>query len=141
MNFRVEPSHLNGTVRIPGSKSHTIRALVCALYADGESIIRFPLISADTLSARKMVEKLGATVTGDDSLWRVRGGGIPASSDMIDVGNSGTALYFGIAAGALSSSPVSFTGDHQICRRSAGPLLDALSALGTDVTSTNGCTP
>ena len=141
MDYRIEPSRLAGTVRIPGSKSHTIRALVCALYAEGESVIRHPLVSADTLSARKMVELLGASVIDDGDVWRVRGGSISVPSETIDVGNSGTALYFGIAAAAIAGGRVDFTGDHQICRRSAGPLLDALSALGVEVTSTEGCTP
>jgi len=141
MDYRVAPSRLEGSVRIPGSKSHTIRALICALYADGESIIRHPLISADTLSARGMVELLGAEISDDGDSWRVRGGSISAPKEIIDVGNSGTALYFGIAAASIARTEISFNGDHQICRRSAGPLLDALSSMGVDVKSTEGCTP
>ena len=141
MNWTISPSTLSRTVRIPGSKSHTIRALICSLYADGESLIHDPLISSDTLSGRDMAVALGLSVSDEGSLWRVSGRGVSPSGGTIDVGNSGTSLYFGIAAAALSGATTSFTGDEQICRRSARPLLEALANLGVRVTSTNGCTP
>ena len=141
MNWTVSPSSLEGTVRIPGSKSHTIRALICALYAHGESVIRDPLISSDTLSGKDMASALGADIAVEKGVWRVTGRGVNPSGAAIDVGNSGTSLYFGIAAAALSDRPVTFTGDEQICRRSAAPLLSALESLGVKVESTNGCTP
>ena len=46
MRYRVQPSGLGGEVAIPCSKSHTIRALVCALLAEGESVIGSPLDSS-----------------------------------------------------------------------------------------------
>jgi 3-phosphoshikimate 1-carboxyvinyltransferase len=57
------------------------------------------------------------------------------------VGNSGTTLFLALAAAALGESPVTFTGDEQIGRRSAGPLLDALEGLGVRVESAarDGC--
>jgi 3-phosphoshikimate 1-carboxyvinyltransferase len=60
---------------------------------------------------------------------------------VIDVGNSGTTLFLALAAASLYSFPVTFTGDEQIARRSAGPLLDALAGFGISVQSKNGCTP
>jgi 3-phosphoshikimate 1-carboxyvinyltransferase len=61
----------------------------------------------------------------------------------LDVGNSGTTLYLGMAAAALGSRPVEFTGDEQIRRRSAAPLLEALAGLGVRAASKrgNGCAP
>ena len=141
MNWTVSPSTLEGSVRIPGSKSHTIRALICSLYADGESLIRDPLVSSDTLSGKDMAVSLGADISVESGLWRVRSRGVAPSGGTIDVGNSGTSLYFGIAAAALSCSPVTFSGDEQICRRSAAPLLSALESLGVKTESSNGCTP
>lgn len=140
MDIKAMPSTCSGSVRIPGSKSHTIRALVCAMFADGESIIRNPLISEDTLSAKAMVKALGAQVTEEGSVWKVRGTG-KLKGAKVDVGNSGTSLYFGLAAAALSGDTIEFDGDDQIRRRTAGPLLTALSSLGVKVTSNDGCAP
>jgi 3-phosphoshikimate 1-carboxyvinyltransferase len=61
----------------------------------------------------------------------------------LDAGNSGTTLYLAMAAAALGSCPVEFTGDEQIRRRSAAPLLEALAGLGVRAASRrgNGCAP
>jgi 3-phosphoshikimate 1-carboxyvinyltransferase len=141
MNLIVSPSTLSGRVRIPGSKSHTIRALICALYANGESIIRNPLHSEDTLSAKRMVESFGAEIIDEGDLWRVHGTGEVTSHVMIDVGNSGTSLYFGMSAAAISDGPITFDGDAHTRRRTAMPLIDALEKLGVKVESSNGRAP
>ncbi len=51
MKLIVRKSHLKGTVTIPGSKSHTIRAVAIASLAKGQSAIHNPLTSSDTQSA------------------------------------------------------------------------------------------
>ena len=53
MNLTVRPSNLSGVVPIPASKSHTIRGIVIAALAHGQSILRQPLMSADTESAMR----------------------------------------------------------------------------------------
>jgi 3-phosphoshikimate 1-carboxyvinyltransferase len=60
----------------------------------------------------------------------------------LDVGNSGTTLYLALAVAGLGKRPISFTGDAQIARRSAGPLLEALRGLGIRVEAgAEGCVP
>jgi 3-phosphoshikimate 1-carboxyvinyltransferase len=61
----------------------------------------------------------------------------------VDVGNSGTTLFLALSVAALGTEPVEFTGDEQIRRRSAGPLLEALAGLGARVEALggNGCAP
>jgi 3-phosphoshikimate 1-carboxyvinyltransferase len=59
----------------------------------------------------------------------------------LDAGNSGTTLYLCMAAAALGSAPVEFSGDEQLRRRSAAPLLEALAGLGVRTESANGCAP
>jgi 3-phosphoshikimate 1-carboxyvinyltransferase len=54
------------------------------------------------------------------------------------VGNSGTTLFLALAAAALGGEPVTFTGDGQIARRSAEPLLEALRGLGISVSCGEG---
>ncbi|MGL4368813.1 MAG: 3-phosphoshikimate 1-carboxyvinyltransferase, partial [Spirochaetota bacterium] len=98
MNWTISPSALSGTVRIPGSKSHTIRSLICGMYAEGESVIRNPLISSDTVSGKEMVHRLGAEIKEENGVWRVKKGhfSMPGTvQSPINVGNSGTSLYFG----------------------------------------------
>ena len=76
MNLIVNPRTLSGTIAVPGSKSHTIRAVALAMMADGVSRIHAPLVSADTLAAVRAAKALGATVDrGTDAVWTVAGTG------------------------------------------------------------------
>jgi 3-phosphoshikimate 1-carboxyvinyltransferase len=145
MLMKVSMSSPKGKVRIPGSKSHTIRALFLASLAEGRSEIIQPLISNDALSAVKICQAMGAQIDRKEDRFIVQGfGGKPlVPEDVIDVGNSGTSLWFGITAAALCEGHTVFTGDHQIRRRPMGPLLEAVNALGGSAVSTrsNGLAP
>ena len=140
MKYIVNPSRIGGSVPIPGSKSHTIRALALGLLADGESMIRRPLESSDTLSCLGMVERFGARVSREDGAWRVRGTGSRPGlpDDVIDTGNSGTSLYIGLGIASLVSGITVFTGDHQIRSRPADGLLKSINDLGGRAVSTRG---
>ena len=98
MKLIVRKSQLKGTVPIPGSKSHTIRAVAIASLAAGKSIIRNPLVSNDTLSSVDCYRLLGAKIdTGNENMWQVEGNGgkISVPDKIIDVGNSGTTMRLG----------------------------------------------
>ena len=63
MIWEVAPcSQLAGRIAVPGSKSHTIRAVIAALLGNGTSEIISPLYSADTRSALNAAKILGASV-------------------------------------------------------------------------------
>ncbi|MDR2629363.1 MAG: 3-phosphoshikimate 1-carboxyvinyltransferase [Spirochaetaceae bacterium] len=172
MNVLITPHRFSRVLRIPASKSHTIRRLLIAALGEGVSEIAYPLDSLDTRSCAAVCRVLGVEITGDRSagltgdgpganppdgegkrpgIWTVRGIGtaegpaFPPGPAVCDVGNSGTTLFLALAAAALGTVPVTFTGDEQIGRRGAGPLLDALAALGVKVSSRKdpvpGCTP
>ena len=141
-------SRLKGTVAIPGSKSHTIRAVAIASLAKGESSIRSPLASGDTLSAVSCYRSLGAKIdSSNNDCWKVTGiaGQIIVPKEIIDVGNSGTTLRIAMGSAALASAgqTIHFTGDEQIQTRPIGPLIDSLNELGAKCVSVknNGKAP
>jgi len=128
-------SRLKGTVAIPASKSHSIRAVAIASLAHGRSLIRSPLLSADTMSAVTSYRALGATIDiSDPNCWTVvgTGGQIRVPPAPIDVGNSGTTLNIAIGSASLAGAgeTVTFTGDRQTQSRPVGPLLNSLNDLG-----------
>jgi len=145
MLLSVNNSKTTGSVRIPGSKSHTIRALFIASLADGTSIINDPLISNDALSAVEVCKALGAKIETSDDKYVVQGfNGVPIiPADVINVGNSGTTLRFGVMTASLSEGYTVFTGDYQIRRRPLSPLIGAVNNLGGTAFSTlnNGMAP
>jgi len=148
MKLIVQKSRLKGSVAIPGSKSHTIRAVAIASLASGQSLIRNPLVSSDTQSAVNCYRALGSAIdTSDSKLWKVTGTGgeITAPRETIDVGNSGTTLRIAIGSAALAGpgQTTTFTGDEQTQTRPIGPLMEALGNLGAKCTSlrNNGKAP
>lgn len=148
MLLTVKKSLLSGTVAIPGSKSHTIRAVAIASLADGTSIIRNPLISNDTLSAVEAYRAFGAKIdTNNPSSWQIQGiaGRIEAKQIQIDVGNSGTTMNLAIGTAALAQpdTEISLTGDYQIQYRPVGTLINSINDLGANAhcLKDNDCPP
>lgn len=146
MNLMVEQSTLRGEAGIPGSKSHTIRAVAIASLAEGESVIGRPLDSADAAAAVRAYSALGAAIEMGLAEWRVRGtGGNPTvPENVIDVANSGTTMRLAMGSCALSRDGYAvLTGDAQVRRRPCGPLAQSLTDLGAQAWSTRGagCPP
>ncbi len=145
MILKVRKSKMSGTLKIPGSKSHTIRALFMASLAGGESQIYNPLVSNDALSAVEVCKALGAQIDMQDNRFSIKGfNGNPCTpSDVVNVGNSGTTLRLGLYLAALGEGYTVFTGDYQVCRRPLGPLISAINNLGGEAFATrnNGMAP
>lgn len=143
MRLTVKKSVLNGSVAVPGSKSHTVRGIVAALAAEGESILRSPLYSADTMSTLAAARAFGAVVREEAGFWAIRGRGrhFADPGTVVDMGNSGlgTRLLTGFAA--LQDFKVSFTGDSSLCSRPMGPMLDSFRQLGAEIVSADGYLP
>lgn len=127
-------SSLTGSISVPGSKSHTIRACLLAALAEGSSTIRNPLPSADCLSAARCIAELGAKVemSQDNRCWTVHGAGgnVHLPSNVVDVGNSGSVLYFLTPIAATFPGWSIFTGDESIRTRPVRHLAQALEQLG-----------
>ena len=144
MEISVKKSKISGQVEIPGSKSHTIRAIFIAALASGTSTIKMPLISEDTVAALRAASILGAWIKrGDDTVWRISGTGghLLQPAGVINMENSGTGLRLFTAMAALGDFKVRFDGDDSLRTRKMGSLLEALSAMGAKVESANGLCP
>jgi 3-phosphoshikimate 1-carboxyvinyltransferase len=126
---------LDATVRIPGSKSYTQRAMVIAALAEGQSILRDSLLSEDTRILATALSDLGADIRteGTEMMIRGNGGRLVRPSREIHLGNNGTAMRLLSGAASLSEGPVVLTGDPRLRVRPMKSLLDALTLLGVDV--------
>jgi 3-phosphoshikimate 1-carboxyvinyltransferase len=129
---------VSATVRLPGSKSMTARALVLAAVSSGSSTLRAPLRARDTVLMAAGLRAMGATVTtADDDLWVVRPRSLHGPAK-VDVGLAGTVMRFLPAVAALANGPVTFDGDPRARQRPMAPLIDALGALGADIEASPG---
>lgn len=139
MNIRSQKNSLTGSICVPGSKSHTIRALLLASLADGISRIKNPLPSAYCLSTAAALPLIGSEVDlnlspdGEaGSEWTVSGAGknLHLPTDVVNVGNSGSLLYFLSPIAATFEGFSIFTGDESIRKRPVFHVVDALNQLG-----------
>ncbi len=136
MKIRAKKSTLRGTTSVPGSKSHTIRALILAAIAHGNSEIENPLTGEDCVSCAKAIEKLGAKADfSNPKVWKVVGAGENAHlpHDVVDVGNSGSVLYFLSPIAATFKGWSIFTGDKSIRTRPVKHLASLLEQAGATV--------
>lgn len=147
LSLKPQEGPLFGSVRPPGSKSYTNRALVLAALAHGTSALEGALFSDDTLHMARGLSALGIDVRSDESRHRfevVGGGGrVPAAQASVYVGNSGTTARFLTPVLALGRGAYDLDGNEAMQKRPIQPLLDALSSLGGRAVSVrgNGCPP
>ncbi len=138
---RVKRSALIGSLILPSSKSHTIRAILLAALTKGKSLLHHILDSPDTTCAVRAACQFGAKVTSVSTGLEVIGvAGFPQiPDDIIDAGNSGQVLRFASALAALSKGYTAVTGDKSIrFNRPIQPLLDGLNGLNAWAVSTRG---
>ena len=130
---------LAATISLPGSKSLTNRELVLAALADGPSTLRAPLRSRDSDLMVQALRALGTTiddVPGDSEFgadWLVTPGELVGGVS-IDCGLAGTVMRFLPPVASLALGPVAFDGDEAARRRPMRAMVDALRALGVDIT-------
>jgi len=132
---------LEGEITIPGSKSHTIRAVIIASLAEGTSKIKNPLKSGDTMAAVNACKALGAKINIENEReWIIEGfNHTPKNPEaVLDMANSGTSLRLmsGIIA-ALCDFEVELEGDESLSTRHMQPLLKSFNELGAETLSTN----
>jgi 3-phosphoshikimate 1-carboxyvinyltransferase len=128
-------------VRVPGDKSISHRALICAALAHGRSRIRNILPSADVHSTAGVLRALGAGVPALSGDVRVDGrglGGLTESHTALDCGNSGTTAR--LMSGVLSGCPFPsrLVGDASLSRRPMGRVAKPLGEMGARFTFESG---
>lgn len=132
---RITPlvSPVRANVTVPGSKSITNRALICASLAQGASHIRNASGSDDTNLLANGLNQLGvlARRQGNELVVEGNGGTLYAPRFPIPVGNAGTTLRFLTGLAALAQGRVHFSASSRMAERPMDELLDALNALGT----------
>lgn len=136
-----------GSIRPPGSKSITNRALVIAALADGITTLTGVLDSRDTEVMIDSLQRLGIAVAHDKASQRAvvtaAGGRIPQSAADLWLENSGTSIRFLTAMCALGHGRYRLDGNKRMRERPIGDLLQSLRSFGIDARSELGtdCPP
>ncbi|WP_240330732.1 3-phosphoshikimate 1-carboxyvinyltransferase [Sphingorhabdus sp. Alg239-R122] len=135
---------LTGTIRVPGDKSISHRALMLSALAIGRSQIAGLLEGEDVLSTAAALHAMGADIRRhDDATWVVHGvgtGGLTQPGKALDMGNSGTSARLLMGLLASHDVIVSMTGDASLSSRPMARVTDPLGKTGAEFTTSPGGT-
>ena len=118
-------------VELPGSKSHTNRALVLAAVAAGPSVVRAPLVARDTTLMADALRALGVGVDAASADWTIDPQALHGGR--VDTGLAGTVMRFVPPIATLAEGDVHFDGDAYARTRPMSTLLDGLRQAGAEV--------
>src|SRR5215211_4999533 len=146
-SLKIEPivRPLHATVRVPGSKSLTNRALLIAALANGTTHLTNALFSDDSKYFATALQTLGFEVQLDETNHEMTvtglGGKIPATQAELFIGNAGTAARFLSAFLTLGNGEYILDGEPRMRERPIGDLIDALHQLGVELEANHNCPP
>ncbi len=129
---------VEGTVRLPGSKSLSNRTLLLAALAEGTTKLSNLLDSDDTRYMREALRKLGVsyTLSEDNTTCIIEGNGgafhVKKECELY-LGNAGTAMRPLTAALTLGEGSYLLTGEPRMKERPIGHLVDALRRMGANI--------
>jgi 3-phosphoshikimate 1-carboxyvinyltransferase len=132
MKVSISKSEVSGRLRAPTSKSYTIRGLMCAALAPGESQIVHPLSSDDTEAALNILRKIGVKISSEADLWRITGDSFHEPETELYCGDSAATLRFMMAICSLVPGECRLTAGPSLARRPVSLLVQALKQLGVD---------
>ena len=133
-------SSLKGTLKVPGDKSISHRALIITSMCIGTSKIDGLLESEDVFSTMKALKSLGVNIKLKDKSYFVEGVGVcgfKTPNNFIDLGNSGTGIRLLLGAIMGSNITVNFKGDTSLSKRPMERVLTPLRLMGANIISSN----
>lgn len=132
MRVSISKSEIKGEVAAPSSKSYTLRALMCAALAKGQSEIIYPLSSDDTEAAGDVLSKVGISIIQGMDSWRVKGGNFHKPDTVLFCKESAATLRFMAAICSLIPGKCQLTAAPSLSKRPVKPLVQALGQLGVN---------
>jgi len=146
VDYAVTPGgKLQGTLRVPGDKSISHRALMLGAIAEGVTEIEGFLDGADCLSTLDALRAMGVEVESPSpTSLKVRGRGLyglRAPNTPLDCGNSGTAMRILMGLLAGQGFEATLIGDESLSRRPMKRVIHPLMAMGASIESRNGLAP
>jgi 3-phosphoshikimate 1-carboxyvinyltransferase len=135
---------LRGTIRVPGDKSISHRALICAAMARGRSRIEGLSEGGDVRRTAAALGAMGVRMGIEDGVWIVDGPGagcLLQPEAPLDMGNSGTSAR--LLIGLVASHPIAaaFAGDSSLSRRPMERVAAPLRRIGAEIATTGGRLP
>ncbi|TWG92451.1 3-phosphoshikimate 1-carboxyvinyltransferase [Mesorhizobium sp. J18] len=129
-------AELSGTVRVPGDKSISHRALMFGGLASGETRVTGLLEGEDVLRTGEAMKAMGARIVRNDREWIIQGtsnGCLLEPDGALDFGNAGTGARLTMGLVGTYDMATRFVGDPSLSKRPMGRVLDPLRQMGVQV--------
>ena len=137
----VYPSHIQGAIRVPTSKSAMQRSLAASLIRTGRTILLNPGHAEDDLAALRCIQALGAQVERNSDQWEIVSEGIKPVGKVLDCGESGLSIRMFTPLAALSDHPMRIIGGGSLSKRPMQFFAEVLPQLGVQVALNEGRLP
>ena len=127
---------LHGEIKIPGDKSISHRALICASISDGRSKISNLQESEDVINTLKSLKQLGINIIKENEYYYIEGKGfrgLEASENQLYFGNSGTGIRLMSGLLSIQNFSSSLTGDESLSKRPMKRIIEPLSKMGANI--------
>ncbi len=142
-NFIAEPGgHLSGSIRVPGDKSISHRAIIMGAIAEGITNVQGFLEGEDSLATLKAFRAMGVSITDpQEGNLRIEGvgmNGLKAPLEALNMGNSGTAMRLMTGLLAAQSFSSVLIGDESLSKRPMKRVTEPLKLMGADIVLEEG---
>ncbi|WP_234122229.1 3-phosphoshikimate 1-carboxyvinyltransferase [Clostridium hydrogenum] len=123
---KINPKKLEGSIKIPSSKSLCHRAIICAALSEGESTIENINYSKDIEATLKCMENLGAAASAfnNNETIKLKKGTVAKGEKSLDCFESGSTLRFLIPVALLCGEKVIFSGRGKLPKRPLDPYFN-----------------
>ena len=127
---------LHGEIKIPGDKSISHRALICAAISEGTSKISNLQESEDVINTLKSLKQLGISIVKENESYYIEGKGfrgLKESENQLYFGNSGTGIRLMSGLLSIQNFSSSLTGDESLSKRPMKRIIEPLLKMGANI--------
>ena len=135
---------LHGKIKIPGDKSVSHRALICASISEGTSKISNLQESEDVINTLKSLKQLGIYIYKENEYYFVEGNGfrgLKEPKNQLYFGNSGTGIRLMSGLLSIQSFSSSLSGDESLSKRPMKRIIEPLLKMGAKISGSKEDSP
>lgn len=135
---------LHGEIKIPGDKSISHRALICASISEGTSKISNLQESEDVINTLKSLKQLGVSISKENESYYIEGRGFKGfkeSEKQLYFGNSGTGIRLMSGILSIQNFSSSLIGDESLSKRPMQRIIAPLTKMGVNISGSKEDTP
>ncbi len=134
MDITITPRKLHGSVRAIASKSQAHRLLICAAFADRETVLECPETNQDIQATADCLRTLGAEISRTENAYIVRPITSIPEKAILRCRESGSTLRFMLPVAGALGIDTTFVLEGRLPYRPLSPLWEEMERMGCALT-------